>query len=242
MIYRSGLPWPKINDYIVEVGSERTIQGFTQKALQRIYDLVPFDCSSVFYLGPFKCIDTYGSDQKFMSNFNSHYSFINPALSVNVTTLRWIDWRQFQHTEFVTDFNNPQGVRYSLVNFLPGYPLALSIQRSQKSSKFKDRDYDTLRNVTAHLNNIFSYLQAIRRLSAGQITAAEMVKGSRLLSKREAEVATLLCQRLTAAEIATKLLISRRTVEFHITNIFEKLKVRTRRDLVQRILGESRRP
>ena len=67
----------------------------------------------------------------------------------------------------------------------------------------------------------------------------ELACGCKVLSKREAEVAALLCQRLTMAEIATKLFINRRTVEFHIANIYEKLKVRNRRELVLKLIGSK---
>jgi DNA-binding CsgD family transcriptional regulator len=50
------------------------------------------------------------------------------------------------------------------------------------------------------------------------------------LSKREREVLALLCQRLTDPEIAEHLFISYRTVTTHVTSIFNKLGVNSRRD------------
>lgn len=50
------------------------------------------------------------------------------------------------------------------------------------------------------------------------------------LSPREREVLALLCQRLTDAEIAEALFISRRTVTTHVTAIFNKLGVSNRRE------------
>ena len=51
------------------------------------------------------------------------------------------------------------------------------------------------------------------------------------LSPREVEICSLLARRLTTEEIATTLVISRRTVEKHVENIFEKLGVRSREQL-----------
>jgi len=48
------------------------------------------------------------------------------------------------------------------------------------------------------------------------------------LTERELEVLRLLAQRLTYAEIANKLIISRRTVNAHVTSIYSKLGVTTR--------------
>ncbi len=52
------------------------------------------------------------------------------------------------------------------------------------------------------------------------------------LSRREQEVLELLCQRLTAAEIAGELSISTRTAESHIGALYSKLGVSSRRDAI----------
>jgi DNA-binding NarL/FixJ family response regulator len=67
--------------------------------------------------------------------------------------------------------------------------------------------------------------------------AAELARESELLSKREAEIAGLLCKRLHAHEIAELLLISARTVETHIQHIYEKLHVNNRIELLHRLIG-----
>jgi len=45
--------------------------------------------------------------------------------------------------------------------------------------------------------------------------------------------------RLSASEIATRLLISPHTVQRHIANIYEKLDVRNKRDLLLKLLGSE---
>lgn len=53
-----------------------------------------------------------------------------------------------------------------------------------------------------------------------------------MLSPRETEVAVMLCQRLTAREIADKLFISDRTVDKHRENIYFKASVNSREQLL----------
>jgi DNA-binding NarL/FixJ family response regulator len=49
------------------------------------------------------------------------------------------------------------------------------------------------------------------------------------LTFREQEILVLLCQRLTDAEIAERLFLSRRTVEAHVSHILQKLEEPNRR-------------
>ena len=56
-----------------------------------------------------------------------------------------------------------------------------------------------------------------------------------LLTRREREIADLVATGLSNQEIATRLFLSRRTVESHLSHIFPKLNVRTRSALVHRL-------
>ncbi|MEX1369022.1 MAG: helix-turn-helix transcriptional regulator, partial [Nannocystaceae bacterium] len=56
-----------------------------------------------------------------------------------------------------------------------------------------------------------------------------------LLSARELEIAELVGQGMTNAEIGRKLGISRRTVATHLENAYQRLDIHSRAALVQRI-------
>lgn len=58
----------------------------------------------------------------------------------------------------------------------------------------------------------------------------------RSLTRREVEVVTLLCQGASTQKISANLLINIRTVYKHVENIFEKLGVSNRQELVSKIL------
>ena len=52
------------------------------------------------------------------------------------------------------------------------------------------------------------------------------------LTRREQEILEMLAQRMTAKEIAQKLVVSDQTVKRHRVNIYQKLGVHTRRDAI----------
>ena len=71
-------------------------------------------------------------------------------------------------------------------------------------------------------DRVASALEVLRRTADGG-----------LLSPREVEIVRLIALGYTSAEIAGKLHLSRRTVETHRARIFQKLRLRTRAELVR---------
>ncbi len=52
------------------------------------------------------------------------------------------------------------------------------------------------------------------------------------LSNREAEVAELVSQGLSNKEVANRLFVTEKTVKFHLTNIYKKMEVKSRAQLI----------
>jgi DNA-binding CsgD family transcriptional regulator len=77
-------------------------------------------------------------------------------------------------------------------------------------------------------------LEALRGLRGRGGRAAAAVSGPTSLSKREREVARLAGKGMTAGEIAAELFISERTVEGHLANVYAKLGVSSKLELVRR--------
>jgi len=94
---------------------------------------------------------------------------------------------------------------------------ALFISRSVTLSRAEQRQLDNLRQLTMDT-------EVIRMNCARE-----------MLTPRETEIAVLLCHRLKRREIADKLFISGRTVDKHSENIFVKVGVTSREELLAKL-------
>jgi DNA-binding CsgD family transcriptional regulator len=248
MFFGKKLPWMRVNDFLVEVGAERTVENFKSIILKRIEDLVPYDVSVAWLeMGPTRPIylcDSHGIPKKWVAAHNNYYYKIAPAyagLNIKKVTFSNYKHKLYQGTEYYHDFLHPLGVRYGtgiILHDLRGNPsLTLCITDSEYKYE-KDRKVSLLlETVQPHLENYYSFLNLISNQSINEFHIVELQDGCKTLSKREAEIVGLLCRRLTIAEIASRLLISPRTVESYIYNIYQKLKVRNRRELLVKLTG-----
>jgi ATP/maltotriose-dependent transcriptional regulator MalT len=70
--------------------------------------------------------------------------------------------------------------------------------------------------------------------------AAEQIVGYQNLSRREAQIALCCVEGMTNSQIGGKLCVSEQTVKTHMRNIFSKMGVRRRTELVARLLQKRR--
>jgi DNA-binding CsgD family transcriptional regulator len=238
MSNNSIIPWVKIYDYLAELGSVGTMDEFVDQALKAISRIIPHDANGLFIntdkLGRVLSWKTTSDSEKWLIPFNNYYYQTMPDIEgQDIVT---VDWNQYQNKEYTNDFIKPQGLRYTIGIFRLGgrveEAIAFSVHRTKNSRHFNETEQQICRIIQPHLINLVTLLSKKNRQSNEGYYYAELIRDCKLLSKREAEIAALLYQQFTAPEIATKLLISRRTVEGYIANIYEKLKVRNRRELL----------
>jgi len=119
-----------------------------------------------------------------------------------------------------------------------GAGFRFSLYRNRRHP-FISRDEATARSLFPHLHNHFILAMSLEPRQTARMRFAAAAAG---LSEREQDVAALLSERLSHAEIADRLFISRHTVKRHIEHIYWKLGVAKKRDVRSRLLGESAAP
>jgi DNA-binding NarL/FixJ family response regulator len=114
--------------------------------------------------------------------------------------------------------------------------LIFILYRSRCKVGFNDREMAILDILQSHLANLAANLQN-QPLELPVTDLTLKVREFRQLTQREVEITTLLCQGINTKGLSSKLFISRATVYRHINNIFEKLQVSNRQELITTILG-----
>jgi len=241
------LPWPQVNDYLLLIGSCRTIRELMFTAVSEIDRLIPADAVGIFRNKDGVCLELAGASEAAQASYNDYYRTTQPVFLAGDGTRCELDffltnpimrWDEHKDLEYAVDFMLPNGCYKTLAQGFAHEPISLSIQRYRTSPDFSDTDVQLLRILNQHLNNFYCCLDK-KDDSYDAIRAVEQIaERFRLLSHREAEICYFVARRLSNAEIGSSLFISRRTVEKHLESIFDKLDLNSRDELRKR-LGQS---
>jgi DNA-binding CsgD family transcriptional regulator len=255
MTARNGImPWRKMWDYVSACGKAANLADMVRFAVREFPRLVscehPMAC--MVELDPIRGsvhvgVEHTGLRETVVNAYCQHYYKDDIArLGVDSSSLIiQMDWRQAKllSSAFVREFIH----ELLQVDFTAGIPIlntdgtgAINFMFTRiGTGTLSSRDEAIMLALRPHLVNIYSLFKRLESVPADHLFAAELARESELLSKREAEVAGLLCKRLHAHEIATLLMISKRTVETHVQHVYEKLGVNNRRELLQKLLCQQ---
>jgi DNA-binding CsgD family transcriptional regulator len=236
--------WEAINEFLLSVSEERTIDGLRSRILTGVPSLIGFGGSGCLIRingdRP-RIVDSIQSERKWIEYFNHYYYRIatppgygGDTYSADATYLK-----KFNSDEYIHDFLGPQRISSSagLVLFDErGRPdFTYVFNRSSSERMFDEPELEKLNVVQRHIERQYRLLQKIEGLRRLPVMRIELAKGSGLLSRRESEVAHLLFRRMKPAEIAADLQISPLTVKKHIANIYGKLNIKDRRQLLEKL-------
>jgi DNA-binding CsgD family transcriptional regulator len=224
--------WQKLREYLFRVSFCQSNEEFMRTACLEVQTLIPFDSTAniLDVLNPKHLGGISPADVG--SSFNNYYRYRMPPFGTWELAPEITNWQGMGRYEFAVDFMWPQGCWKSLNHRpFPGQQICLSIHRSRLSRNFCESDINTLALIDGYLNNLYSRIDRRGDGPDPTLSTESITEKFHSLSKREAEICSLVVGRLNTVEIATCLFISRRTVEKHVESIFEKLEVHSREEL-----------
>jgi DNA-binding CsgD family transcriptional regulator len=174
---------------------------------------------------------------------NQKYSYDqNEREDPNRITLKVLDWENEPSEDFVPNYIRVRGLKYScgfaLFDLNGNYRTIISLDRVEKK-KFSQDELMNLYLAIPQLNHLHKnfyyqwfHLNALKRATME----------TENLTAREAEIANLLCQGVSPANISRTLCIAPATTNKHIAHIYEKLHVSSERELLVRLLRQPTDP
>lgn len=244
------IPWPRIYDLLEGAGLADHSQDFLAAVLEGVGAIIPFDvgCGVTEYTNAYKA--SFGLSRKTVDEYNEYYLHRLDFLPQSMTeaysrgsneALLPIIWKSYGGTEFADDFCRPLDLGQTIVYFLRGKALSLTIHRKSGTLAFSETDKRSLRVLNSLINQRLRLYERAERAEGG--TGAPSLGDIRsrfpALSRREAEVARLTAQGLTAQAIADESNLSRRTVETQLQAVYTKLDVSGKSALQARIRASS---
>ena len=138
MEHGDSLPWGKISDYLIDVGSSQTAEEFHLRAVHGINAIIPRDAGSVLIardptrLDGVDCVEgTSGKD--WCREYNEYYRYRLPMPWSVVERLRVTDFTPWEHSEYVTDFLRPKRLWSALL--MPHGTYHLALYRGKRSTR-----------------------------------------------------------------------------------------------------------
>lgn len=247
--------WEKINSIVYELNKIKDITKMRREFLTLLGKLVIFDLAD-FYLNDYKTVNRVKLIDpvvisKFSQKFNEKFMIEYDKYYGKVDYVKWIFsshesivYRESDlinnemriKSTFYLDYLKPAG----LVN-VAGISIAekgscigvITLYRTEKNGDFKDKDIYILKQLLPHLQNklIVEY-EAIENNIERNKSGSYFLAHEYNLSRREIEIIKLLCEGKNNNEVSHKLSISVNTVKKHISNIFDKLGVDSRTQLI----------
>jgi DNA-binding CsgD family transcriptional regulator len=241
--YHPGLPdgiYKRIYDFLLLVGNERNPGALCRSFVREITKLVPFDKSAFHLIGPDLTIRESEAPEtplKSTTEYIEYYSRIDCLKQQTAPDSRvmFANWDVYRNTEYVTDFLAPLKIKFSAVLIFRdwlGRPAASIALNREGNPGFSQRDLAVLQTIQPQIENLFANLTVCASINTENFNRSDWMIRCPVLTGREAEVAALLCRRLKRAEISVLLSISPRTVQKHIENIYTKLRISSRAELI----------
>lgn len=245
--------WEAVNEIVRAIYAEDDLRKMRIRFLNDIRMLIPHEIS-FFDLGYKKDTQVVFFDP--VSN-NMEEKYLNGYFDTyeSIDVMFWFFSQShadiYRESDYVTDamletsvFYNewlkPQGVKHSMGSRVAmGDVLygSVNLWRAEELGDFNDTEIEILRILNQHLAQHFynKYPNGIKRNNENEYSDSLMHLYG--LTDREAEIVDKIYQGKASREIAEELYISENTVKKHTYNIFKKMNVRNRSQVIKIVHG-----
>lgn len=246
------LPWVNIHEFLLNTGNIRVPKDFCLHLTENVKQLIPYDQARVYFINDNgKVYDTalYGADLTWIEAYLQYYSKIEGGrysilregqrsrLKVVNHTFDWSN-PENKNNEFITDYIKPQGLRHSVtIIFHDDFDfikVVITFDRTS-SREYTQKEILIFEIIQSHLDNLHKNLHVLQKRDLSNFTTS---KTRQLLTQRECEIVQLICDGVTPANISQKLCLSTSTVYKHIANIYAKLNITNRQELILTVLNK----
>lgn len=239
--------WNMINSILLEVYSLSDIKDITNKFLNLVRVLIPYSQAYFIVFDKNQEINcekssfynvTEENKNKYINYFYNidYVSYIfnfSQPITFKDTDIMTDDLRE--KTEFYQGFLLPQNIPYGggILFVKEDMILGLfNLFRSKELGDITQRELSILGIIKDHLNNILSSIIKSKTDYEIKNIKAKYLKQYNL-SKRETEILKLLINGSSNNEISEILCISTSTVKKHVYNIFNKIGINSRLELIK---------
>ena len=243
--------WEQINQMVLRMYSEDDIYKLRKEALLELNDLIPHD-KSFFDLG-------YKKDTKVVffdpvsNNMDNRYllSYFNKYEAIDIMFWFFSQNQEnvYRESDYVTnvmeetsvfysEWMMPQNIRYGMGSRVAHGEIlygSINLWRSKEHGDFTDEEVYIMGIINEHLSSCFHnrFPNGIKRNNENDYTDTMVHLYG--LTPREAEIVELIYEGMAGREISEKLFISENTVKKHTYNIFKKMKVSNRAQLMKTV-------
>lgn len=236
--------WKFINEILLQIHGNDDIDSMRKEMFDMLQYIVKFDYGAFFL-----CKDDgvtnpigYNISKEELEKDTSHIEEINPLKTLRglmmdpkhpaIRVSEYIFTEKLEDTEYYNLIWKPKRIRYSILVGIgyKGRELgSINLYRIEDKNDFSDKDLEILNILKAHLN-IRLYRENIPyRINPDESSLKTIYR----LTDRETEIVELWIRGLTDNEISDRLAISKNTLKKHISNVFGKLEINSRVELLK---------
>ena len=236
--------WKFINEILLQIHGNDDIDSMRKELFDMLQYLVRFDYGAFFLCKEDGVTNPigYNISKEELETDTSQMEEINPLKTlrslmmdpkhpaIRVSEYMFAD--KLEDTEYSNLIWMPKRIRYSILVGIghKGRELgSINLYRTEEKNDFSDKDLEIVNILKAHLN-----IRLYRENTPYRINPDESsLKAIYGLTDRETEIVELWSRGLTDNEISERLAISKNTLKKHISNVFSKLEISSRVELLK---------